>query len=202
MLDDTLAMGRTPITRPPREAGARPGVLGAYDRTVDGLAAQGALWLNGLVLRFAFASVLLVYYFNSAWGSLDGSLLNLLSPNDGAFAAMVPPVMEEAGYDKAGVAWPWHVFVTAGVAGELILPILVIAGLFTRIAAAGMIVVVIVQSYVDIVFHGLEERSVGAMFDRLPDAVIWDQRLLWVTVLVLIVVNGPGALSLDRLLRR
>ena len=200
MLDDTQAMGRTAITHPPR--GGRREPLGLYDRTVDALAAQGALWLNGLLLRLAFASVLLVYYFNSAWGSLDGSLLNLLSPNDGAFAAMVPPVMEEAGYDKSAVAWPWHVFVTAGVAGELILPILVVVGLFGRIAAAGMMVVVVVQSYVDIVFHGLEEKSIGAMFDRFPDAVIWDQRLLWATILALIVVNGPGALSLDRLIRR
>lgn len=200
MLDDTQAMSRSAITRTPRRGRAEP--LGTYDRTVDALARAGASWLNGLMLRFAFASVLLLYYLNSAWGSLDGSILNLFSPSDGAFAAMVPPVLEAAEYDKDAVAWPWHVFVTAGVMAELILPILVVIGLFGRIAAAGMIVVVFVQSYVDIVFHGLEEKSVGAMFDRLPDAVIWDQRLLWVTILVLLVVNGPGRVSIDGLLRR
>ena len=200
MLDDTQAMSRTVATRPPRAG--RPGPLGFYDRAVDGLARAGTVWLNGLLLRLAFASVLLLYYLNSAWGSLDGSLLNLFSPSDGAFAAMVPPVLEAAEYDKDAVAWPWHVFVTAGVLAELILPILVILGLFGRIAAAGMIVVVFVQSTVDIAFHGLEEKSIGAPFDRLPDAVIWDQRLLWVTVLLLIVVNGPGRASLDGLLRR
>ncbi|MDA8870119.1 DoxX family protein [Rhizobiaceae bacterium] len=181
---------------------ARLGLLGIYDGIVAGIARAGDVWLTGTVLRLTFASTLLLYYLHSSWGSVDGSLLNLFSPNDGAFAAMIPPVMEEAGYDKAEVSWPWHVFVTLGVMGELLLPVMIVVGLFTRIAAAGMIVVVLVQSYVDIQFHGLEEKSIGAMFDRLPDALIMDQRLLWITVLVLLVINGPGALSLDRLLHR
>ena len=191
------------LSPPPRPALARrAGALGWYDGAVGWVERITAGWFTGLILRFAFASVLLTYYLNSAWGSLDGSLLNVLSPNDGAFAAMVPPVMEAAGYDKAEVAWPWHVFVTLGVIGELVLPVLIVLGLLTRIAAVGMIVVVFVQSYVDVVFHGLEEKSVGAAFDRFPDAVIFDQRLLWVAILAVIAVRGPGTLSVDRLLRR
>lgn len=185
----------------PRSRDRRDGILGLYDGITNGLERATADWFTGFALRFAFASVLMVYYMHSAWGSLDGSLLNLFSPSDGAYATMLPPIAEAAGYDKSEIAtFPWYFVVLAGTWGELILPVLVVIGLFTRIAAAGMIVVVFVQSYVDIAFHGLEEKSIGAMFDRLSDAVILDQRLLWVTILVLLVVNGAGALSLDRLL--
>jgi putative oxidoreductase len=65
-----------------------------------------------------------------------------------------------------------------------------------------LIVFIVVQSYVDVAYHGLEAKFVGSMFDRFPDAIIFDQRMLWVFVLLMIVANGPGKLSLDHLLGR
>lgn len=171
-------------------------VFGAIERALAG-------WFTGLVARFAFASVLFVYYYHSGTQKLGDGLFGFLNPTLGAYASILPQQFEAAGYDPAAVAFfPWYLIVVAGTLGEIILPILVVIGLFSRIAALGMICVVFVQSYVDIVGHGLDEPSIGAMFDRLPDAIIYDQRLMWVTILVLIVVNGPGKLSLDHLLGR
>jgi putative oxidoreductase len=71
--------------------------------------------------------------------------------------------------------------------------------LLTRLASLGMICFVAVMTYVDITGHGAEPETIGAPFDRLADAAIWDQRLLWCFLLLVLVVKGGGYLSLDRL---
>ncbi|MGB1405483.1 MAG: hypothetical protein ACPHAL_01155 [Parvibaculales bacterium] len=38
---------------------------------------------------------------------------------------------------------------------------------------------------------------IGGWFDRASDALILDQRLFWVFVLLFLAVNGAGRLSLD-----
>ena len=171
-------------------------VFSTLDRLLAG-------WFNGFAARFAFASLLLFYYLNSGWNKLGDGLFGFLHPTVGAYAAILPQVMEQYGFEPAAIPFfPWHVIVLLGTWTEILLPLLIVAGLFSRIAAAGMIVFIVVQSYVDVMFHGLEEKYIGAMFDRLPDAIIYDQRMLWVFVLLMIVVNGPGKLSLDHLLAR
>jgi putative oxidoreductase len=92
--------------------------------------------------------------------------------------------------------------VLAGTYAEFILPLLIVIGLFTRLASLGMIGFVIVQSLTDIYGHGATDgKTLGALFDRFPDAVILDQRLFWVFLLAVLVVKGAGALSVDALLR-
>ena len=167
---------------------------------VEGLLAG---WFNGFAARFAFASLLLFYYLNSGWNKLGEGLFGFLNPSSGAYASILPPVFESYGYDVEAIPFfPWDIVVLLGTWTEILLPILIVIGLFSRIAALGMMFFVIVQSYVDIAFHGLEGKFVGSMFDRLPDAIIFDQRMLWIFVLLMIVVNGPGKLSLDYLLGR
>lgn len=182
------------------------GLIGLLVRLHDGIFSglERALsgWFTGFAARFAFASVLLLYYLNSAWGKFGEGVFGFLSPSSGAYVSILPKVMEANGYDESALAWHYDVIVYLGTWTEIVLPILILVGLFTRLAALGMIFFVIVQSYVDIVGHGIDAKSIGSMFDRLPDAVIWDQRLLWVFVLVVIVVHGAGRLSLDHLLAR
>ena len=115
---------------------------------------------------------------------------------------IVPGAMEAAGYDPSALAIHHHLIVYAGTYAEFILPGLVIVGLFTRLAAIGMIVFIAVQSYVDIAFHGADEKTIGALFDRFADSAIVDQRTLWLVPLVYLVVKGAGAISLDHLLAR
>ena len=172
------------------------GVFSVVDRVFAG-------WFNGFAARFAFASLLLLYYLNSGLTKLGDGIFGFLNPTLGAYASILPSLMEEYGFESSAIPFfPWHIIVYLGTWSEFLLPILIVVGLFSRIAAAGMIVFIIVQSYVDVAFHGLDAKFVGSMFDRLPDAIIFDQRMLWVFVLLMIVVNGPGKLSLDHLLAR
>jgi putative oxidoreductase len=111
--------------------------------------------------------------------------------------------VEQYGYDASQIPFfPWDVIVYAGTWSEVLLPVLIVLGLFTRIASLGMMVFVAVQSYVDIAFHGVDAETVGAWFDRFPDAAILDQRALWMFILAYLVIHGAGRVSIDHLLDR
>lgn len=160
-------------------------------------------WFLGLLARFAFAAVLLVYYLNSAATKVGDGILGFFSVGANAWFQILPPVVEAYGYDVSQVPFfPWDIVVYAGTYAEFILPVLIVLGLFTRLAALGMIAFILVQSYVDIAFHGVDEKTIGAWFDRFSDAAILDQRTLWVFLLLTLVVKGAGALSLDWVLSR
>lgn len=158
-------------------------------------------WFLGLCARFAYAAVLFVYFFNSAATKVGEGFFGFLFVSDNAYFQILPPVVERYGYDPAQVPFlPYGLIVHAGTYAELILPLLIVVGLFTRVAALGMIVFVAVQSFVDIRYHGVDAETVGAYFDAVPDALILDQRLLWGFLLVYLVVRGAGAVSVDRLI--
>ena len=178
-------------------------IMTGYDRVVGTLQRYLDDDFFGLAARFVFLAVLFVYYINSAMTKVGDGIAGFFSVQPGAYMQIVPPVMEGAGFDPSQVAFfPWQIIVVLGTYSEFLLPILIVIGLFTRLAALGMIVFVVVQSYVDVAFHGADERTIGALFDRFPDAAIMDQRLLWVFVLSVLVIKGGGLLSLDKLLRR
>ena len=160
-------------------------------------------WFPGLLARFVFAAVLLVYYLNSAGTKVGEGVTGFFAIGDNAYFQILPSVVEAYGFDASQVPFfPWDLIVIAGTYAEFLLPILIVLGLFTRLAALGMIGFTLVQSYVDIAFHGVDAKTIGAWFDRLPDAVILDQRTLWVFLLIYLVVKGGGAVSLDALLGR
>lgn len=172
-------------------AGLHRTVFGGLERATDG-------WLLGLAGRFVFASVLLTYYLNSFRTKVGEGFSGFFQVQDSAYFQIVPSVVESAGYDTSAVSFiPYGLIVLAGTYTEMLLPILIVLGLFTRIAALGMIGFVFVQSFVDIAFHGVGEETTGHMFDRFPDAAIFDQRLLWVFLLVVLVIKGPGSISID-----
>jgi putative oxidoreductase len=159
-------------------------------------------WFLGLLARTVFAAVLLVYYLNSAATKVGDGFSGFFAIGDNAYFQILPPVVEAYGYDASQVPFYWDLVVVAGTYAEFILPILIVLGLFTRLAALGMIGFTLVQSWVDIAFHGADSATVGRWFDRLPDAAILDQRLLWGLLLVTLVVKGAGAVSLDWVLLR
>lgn len=79
-----------------------------------------------------------------------------------------------------------HLAAGLGTAAELTLPLFLAFGLGARLAAAALFVfnIVAVISYPELEGAGL------------------DQHYLWGILLAVTIVHGPGALSLDRLVRR
>ncbi|CTQ57351.1 DoxX [Roseibium album] len=171
-------------------------VFGTLERITNG-------WLLGLASRFIFAAVLLQFFLNSAMTKIGGSITNIFTPTAGAYAQMLPQMMEQVSYDTSQIAFfPYGLMVLAGTWGEFILPVLVVVGLFTRFASLGMIVFIIVMSYVDITGHGADAKTIGALFDGEPYAIISDDRLLWIFLLLVPTLKGPGVISLDWLFGR
>ena len=153
-----------------------------------------------LLARFVFAAVLLIYYWNSGLTKMGDGFLGLFSPSVGGYAQIWPKAMEAVGYDVSQMSiFHWAV-VVAGTIAEFVLPLLIVVGLLTRLAALGMIGFIVVQSLTDLYGHGGIEHAatVGAWFDRMSDAAILDQRAFWVLCLLVLVFKGAGSLSLDR----
>jgi putative oxidoreductase len=151
-----------------------------YDRTTTELDRLGNS-LVPLMARACFAAVLLMYFWVSGLTKLDG----VFTPSLGAYAQIFPRAMEAAGYDASQMgALRW----------------LIVLGLATRLAALGMIGFVVVQSLTDIIGHAASPATIGAWFDAASDALILDQRALWVFVLLTLVLKGAGPMSIDRVL--
>ncbi len=175
-------------------------VISLHDRVFETLESLAGKWFLPTLARFAFAAVLLVYFINSASLKFEGSPFSL------SFGAYIQ-ILTEAGlaafdFEPANVPWYLKLVVYAGSYGEFILPVLVVAGLFTRFAAVGMMVFIAVQTFVDINFHGVDAATIGAWFDRDSASLIMDQRLLWFVLLLILVVRGAGPIALDRLLAK
>ncbi len=146
-----------------------------------------------LLARGVFAAVLALYFLASGLTKIDGFGLST-----GAYAQIFPRAFEAVGYDASQLGTYHWLVVAGGTVAEFVLPVLIILGLFTRLAALGMIGFIVVQSLTDVVGHGAQAATLGRWFDRVADAAILDQRALWVMLLVVLVAKGGGALALDR----
>ncbi len=170
-----------------------------YISTVDRV--ESLDWLLSSIARLLFAAILAVYFWKSGLTKLGDGLFGLFTPSVGAYVQIFPKVMEAAGFDINQMSsFHWAVIVL-GTSAEFILPLLIIIGLLTRLAALGMIVFIIVQSLTDLYGHHLidDPNTVGAWFDKLPDSIIADQRSLWLFLLIVIVIKGAGPFSIDKL---
>jgi putative oxidoreductase len=173
-------------------------LISAYQSTAIWADRMGD-WLLPTVARLVFAGVLLGYFWASAMTKLgDG----LFAPSVGAYAQIFPRAFEAAGYD-AGQFGVWaRLVVLSGTWAEVVLPALIVLGLFTRAAAVGMAGFVAMQSLTDIYGHKALPQTVGAWFDRVPDALIVDQRAFWMLMFLVLIAKGAGPVSADRVLWR
>ncbi len=151
-------------------------------------------WLVPTLARLIFLMVLFFYFWNSALLKIDGSIF---SPSAGAFGQIFPKAAEAVVWDVSQMTLFQRLVIFAGTVAEFILPVLIVVGLLTRLAALGMIGFVTVQTIVDVIGHGV---ALGALFDS-GQALI-DQRMLWVFLCVILVLKGSGPLSLDALAKR
>ncbi len=167
------------------------------DAVTAGLNRSGD-WLLPSLARLVFAAVLLGYFWASALTKFDAPF----SPSTGAFAQIYPRLFEASGYDASQLGLLPRLVVLLGGWAEFALPAALVLGLFTRLAALGMIGFVVLQSLTDIFGHLVGPVTLGAWFDRASDAVILDQRALWLVLLLVLVCKGAGPLSLDAPLKR
>ena len=160
-------------------------------------------WLLPTLARFVFAAVLLAYFWASGMTKLGDGFLGIFQPSTGAYAQIFPKAFEAVGYDSSQLGLFHWAVVVAGTVAEFALPLLILLGLMTRIAALGMMGFIAVQSLTDLYGHcGIEHaETLGAWFDRLPDGVILDQRAFWMLALITLVIKGAGPISVDALLR-
>jgi putative oxidoreductase len=175
-------------------------VLTFHDRLFDRIDGAVSALVLPTAARLVFAGVLLAFFWNSALTKLGDGVLGLVRLDAGAYIQMFPRAFEAAGYNPGNLGLGYKLIALAGTYAEFLLPLLIVIGLFTRLAALGMIGFVIVMSWTDIAGHGADPTTIGAWFDRVADAPILDQRALWVFVLLFLALRGGGPLSVDRIL--
>jgi len=174
-------------------------VRGLHERSFSWLERRTDTWLLGTLARLVFFAVLALFFWQSAWTKLGEGLWGFILLSKGAYFQIVPWAMEAASYNPANLGPSAHFLVVIGTWMEFILPFLVVIGLFTRLASLGLVGFIAVLTYVDLAHHSLKPEVVGSLFDRALDG-LWDQRVLWVFLLLVLVLKGPGPLSLDRLI--
>ncbi len=172
-------------------------LLNLYNKPLSAIEGKLEPWLLPTLARFTFVAVLFMYFWSSATLKLGDSLFSL---SFGAYGQIFPVAFDAAGYDVGQLSTFHKIVAYAGTYAEFVLPVLLAIGLFTRLAALGMIGFVIVQSYVDIFGHMADESTIGTWFDRIADSHIMDQRLFWISMLLLLFVKGAGPLSADKLI--
>ncbi|MEL6978725.1 MAG: hypothetical protein AAGM38_08625 [Pseudomonadota bacterium] len=192
----------------------------AHNIAFSALQTASENWLLGLAARLIFASVLLFFFWNSAFlkviapdfspeaiqAQQMGRLvptgpLDYLTVEPSAYSVIAPQAVEAVGGDLSKLDLVTTLIVHAGAYGEFILPGLIVLGLFTRIASVGMIIFIGVMTWVD-AQRSPEEWNTLLLFDNNADALLMDQRLLWLFLLLYLAIRGAGAISLDYLFGR
>lgn len=176
-------------------------LVATHDHVFSRVEAAGNVLMPTLA-RLVFAGVLLAYFWASALTKVGSGIFGIFRPSDGTYIQIFPRVVEAAGYDFSQLGLFHWAVALAGMWAEFLLPALIVLGLFTRLAALGMIAFIAVMTWVDIVGHGIGAADIGRWFDRNPSSLIVDQRALWVMLLLILVFRGAGPLSVDRLLAR
>ena len=171
--------------------------IALYRRATDPLDKIGD-WLLPTVARLVFAAVLLRYFWNSALTKLDGPF----GVTDGGYGQIFPRAFDAVQFDSAALGSFHYLVVLLGAWAEILLPLAIVIGLFTRLAALSMIGFVIVQSLTDIFGHMVGPETIGAWFNAASNDLIMDQRAFWILALLVLVAKGAGPLSVDRGLRQ
>ncbi|MCV6584054.1 MAG: DoxX family membrane protein [Marinibacterium sp.] len=166
--------------------------ISAHNEIFDRIDKKSDLIIPTLA-RLVFFAVLFFYYWNSAMLKIDGSIF---SPSAGAFGQIFPKAAEAVLYDVSQMTIFQRIVIFFGTVAEFVLPVLLLVGLFTRLASIGMIGFIFVQTLVDVTGHGV---ALGKLFDN-PQMLI-DQRTMWVFLFLVLIIKGAGPLSLDRLLK-
>lgn len=143
-------------------------LIDLYNQIISSKFMQFVRDLSILGLRIPIALV----FWKSGRTKVDG--WNIFSPNEGQIYLFE---------NKFNLPAP-ELMATLAAIGEHVLPVMLIVGFWTRIGAAGLLVMTaVIQLFV------------------FPDAW-WSTHMFWAAILFAIIGVGPGRLSLDYLLTR
>jgi len=137
--------------------------------TANGISERATAWLATPVL-FAFRWYVAWQFLKSGWLKVSNWDSTLYLFQEEYHVPLLSPQMAAV----------------AGTAGELVFPVLLMIGLLTRVAALGLsaVNVLAVVSYTHVLFSEGFEAAIG-------------QHYLWGTLLLVVLVFGPGKWSLD-----
>ncbi len=145
-------------------------VLGWFARLLDHS-------ILSTLARLIFAGTLFIWLWNSAktkvYSSRDGFSF---FPRDGAFYSMFPKQIEAAGGDVSQLGGIYQIIAFIGAYGEIILPILIIIGLFTRTAAFGMVIFIAVLTFVDVTGHQISKVHDDALAKAKTDLAAFNEK--------------------------
>ena len=167
-------------------------LISLYNAPFDRLNALAGTLVPTLA-RLVFILVLFYYFWKSAGTKIEGSIF---SPSSVAIGKIFPKAAEAVFWDVSQLTFIQRIVIFLGTVAEFVLPVLIAVGLFTRLAALGMIGFILVQTTVDVTGHG---AALGAWLDNAPQLI--DQRTLWIFLFLVLLFKGAGPLSLDRLLK-
>jgi putative oxidoreductase len=138
-------------------------------RSANGFSERAAAWL-ATPLLLAFRWYVAWQFLKSGWLKLSEWDTTLFLFRDEYHVPVLPPALAAV----------------AGTAGEIVFPLLLIAGLGTRFAALGLSAVnlMAVVAYAHVLFDEGFEAALG-------------QHYLWGMMLLVVLVFGPGRWSLD-----
>ncbi|MDE2436621.1 MAG: DoxX family protein [Sphingomonadales bacterium] len=144
--------------------------MARYDRLVAGLSGRIPESLVLLFVRIAFGGIF--------WRSGQTKVV------EGTWFTLTDATRELFRTEYAGVPLPPELAAPLANAAEHVLPMLLVAGLFTRLSALGLLgMTLTIQVFV------------------YPDAW-WPEHSLWTALALMLIVRGGGLVSLDALLAR
>lgn len=149
---------------------AAASAIRVYDKAAASLSGRIPEGLTLLFVRIAFGGIF--------WRSGQTKVA------DGTWFTLTDSTRELFRTEYAGVPLPPELAAPLANAAEHILPALLLAGLFTRLSALGLLgMTLTIQIFV------------------YPDAW-WPEHALWVALALVLVVRGGGLISLDALIAR
>jgi putative oxidoreductase len=185
MRENAVPGGTTIAGAAPEQAAGPAAIRGGVVDTLVWLCARSVYALLALGLRLVMARV----FFLSGQAKIEGPGVPIQWPAGGVdLSVTLPAAIQETTFQLFETQYAELPIAPAAAAylfsyAEFVLPICLLLGFATRFAAAGLLALtMLLQIYV-------------------APAMWWSLHVYWLSILLVLVLLGPGAISIDALIR-
>jgi putative oxidoreductase len=185
MRENAVPGGTTIAGAAPEQAAGPAAIRGGVVDTLVWLCARSVYALLALGLRLVMARV----FFLSGQAKIEGPGVPIQWPAGGVdLSVTLPAAIKETTFQLFETQYAELPIAPAAAAylfsyAEFVLPICLLLGFATRFAAAGLLALtMLLQIYV-------------------APAMWWSLHVYWLSILLVLVLLGPGAISIDALIR-